>query len=131
MHLCLIHSFLFFTHTYPYISSCFTNSPRCVSDEHKDHKNSFSDFDFERSSYISKTDFEEDTNNLDLPLEMLRLLTMEDKQILPHQEITKLVNLGIDNDKKEVKIGTSLNSSAKKEITDLLKEYTNIFAWFY
>ena len=31
-----------------------------MNDEHKDHKISFSDFDFQRSSYISETDFEED-----------------------------------------------------------------------
>ena len=63
----------------------------------------------------------------DLPLEMLRLLTMEDKQILPHQEVTELINLGINDEKKEVKIGTSLDASTKKEITYILKEYADIF----
>ena len=56
---------------------------------------------------------------------------MEDKQILPHQEVTELVNLGTDNEKKEVKIDSSLDSSAKKKIVDLLKEYVVIFAWSY
>ena len=56
---------------------------------------------------------------------------MEDKQILPHQEVTELVNLGTDDEKKEVKIGSSLSSLAKKEIVDLLKEYADIFAWSY
>ena len=46
-----------------------------MNDEHKDHKNSLSDFDFERSSYISEIDFEKDTDDSDFPLEMLRLLT--------------------------------------------------------
>ena len=41
---------------------------------------------------------------------------MGDKQILPHQEITELVNLGTYYDKKEVKIGSSLDSFAKEEI---------------
>ena len=50
-----------------------------MNDEHKNHKNSFLGFNFERSSYISETDFEEDTDDSDLPPEMLRLLTMEDK----------------------------------------------------
>ena len=50
-----------------------------MNDEHKDHKISLSDFDFERSSYISETDFEENINESDLPPEMLKLLTMEDK----------------------------------------------------
>ena len=33
--------------------------------------------------------------------------------------------------KKKVKIGSSLDPSAKKEIVDLLKEYVDIFAWSY
>ena len=86
-----------------------------MNDEHKDHKISLSDFDFERSSYINEIDFEDDIDESDLPLKMLRLLTMEDKQILPHQEITKLVNLGTDDEEREVKIGSSLDSSMKKE----------------
>ena len=40
-----------------------------------------------------------------------------------------MVNLGTDDEKKEVKIGISLDSSVKKEVTDLLKEYPYIFAW--
>ena len=49
---------------------------------------------------ISETDFEEDIDESDLPPKMLRLLTMEDKQILPHQEVTELINLGTDDEKK-------------------------------
>ena len=99
-----------------------------MNNEHKDHEISLSDFDFERTSYISEIDLEEDIDESDLPPEMQRLLAMEDKQILPHQEVTELVNLGTDDEKKEVKIGSSLDPSAKKEIIDLLKEYADIFA---
>ena len=41
-----------------------------------------------------------------------------------------MVNLEIDDEKKEVKIGSSLDLSAKKEITAILREYT-ILAWSY
>ena len=99
-----------------------------MNNEHKDHKISLPNFNFERTSYNSETDLEEDIDESELPLEMLRLLTMEDKQILPHQDVTELVNLGTDNEKKEVKIGTSLDSSMKKEIINILKEYADIFA---
>ena len=102
-----------------------------MNNEHKDHKISFPNFDFERASYISETDFEKDIDESDLPPKMLRLLTLEDKQILPHQETTVLINLGTEDEKKEVKIGLSLDVFAKKEITDLLKEYADIFAWSY
>ena len=80
----------------------------------KDHKISLSNFNFEKTSYISETDFEKDMDESDLPLKMQRLLTIKDKLILPHQEFTELVNLGTDNEKKEVKIGSSLDSLAKK-----------------
>ena len=102
-----------------------------MNNEHKDHKISLPNFDFERTSYISETNLDEDIDESELPPEMLRLLTMEDKQTLPHQEVTELVNLGTDNEKKEVKIGSSLDSLTKKEIMDLLKDYADIFAWSY
>ena len=106
-------------------------SSRCINNEHKDHKISLPNFDFERMSYISETDLEEDIDESDLPPEMQRLLAMEDKQILLHQEVTELVNLGTNDEKKEVKIGSSLDPSAKKKIVYLLREYVDIFAWSY
>ena len=60
----------------------FINSSRSINNEHKDHKISFPNFNFEKTSYISETDLEENIDELDLPSEMLRLLTMEDKQIM-------------------------------------------------
>ena len=98
-----------------------------MNNEHKNHKISLPNFKFERTSYISETDLEEDIDESDLPPEMQKLLVKEDKQILPHQEVIELVNLGTDDEKKEVKIGSSLDPSAKKEIVDLLKEYVDIF----
>ena len=50
-----------------------------MNNEHKDHKISLSNFDSARMSYISETDFEEDIDESDLPLKMLRLLIMGDK----------------------------------------------------
>ena len=102
-----------------------------MNDEHKYHKISVLDFDFERSSYISETDFKEGIDKSNLPLEILRLLTMKDKQILPHREVTELINLGTNDEKKKVKLDSSLDSSAKKEMTNLLKEYADIFVWSY
>ena len=49
-----------------------------MNNEHKDHDISLSDFDFERTSYISETDLEEDIDESDLPPEMQRLLAMEE-----------------------------------------------------
>ena len=56
----------------------------------------------------------------DLPLNLLRLVTQEERQILPYQEITKAVNLEAEGERKEVKIGTSLSANTKKELVGLL-----------
>ena len=125
--MCLVHSFLS-TYTYPQYFFLFINSPKCLNNEHKDHENSHPDFNFERSSCVNEAKFEKDIEESNLPPEILRLLTMEDKQILPYKKVTELVNLGTDDEKKKVKIGLSLDSSTKKEITALFKEYADIFA---
>ena len=57
----------------------FINYPKRLNNEHKDHENSYADFDFERSSCVNEAEFEEDIDESDLPPEILRLLTMEDK----------------------------------------------------
>ena len=76
--MCLCPFFLF-PYIRTHISLSFINSSKCINNEHKDHKISLSDFDFEMTSYISETGFEKDMDESELPLEMLRLLTMEDR----------------------------------------------------
>ena len=124
-------SIFLFVYTYPYIFFVFANSSKCLNDEHNDHKNSYSNFDFEKVSYINETNFEENTDDTDLPLKMLRLLNMENKQTLPHQEIIEVINLRANDDKNEVKIITSLDPSTKKEIIALIHDYVDIFTWSY
>jgi hypothetical protein len=34
-------------------------------------------------------------------------------------------------DKKELKIGALITSSERKDLIALLREYVNVFAWFY
>ena len=49
----------------------------------------------------------------------------------PHQEETKLVDLGTDSGKKEVKIGTGMTAPVREELMALMKNYQDIFAWSY
>ena len=49
-----------------------------------------------------------------LPFEMKRLNDQENKQILPHQEEIKVINLGNNEEKKEVKGGYSVVSRNEK-----------------
>ena len=57
--------------------------------------------------------------NDDLPSDLLRLLEQDERQILPHQEITEAINLGIEEKKKEVKIGTTLSPATRKKVDRL------------
>ena len=49
----------------------------------------------------------------------------------PHQEITKVINLGIEEERKKVKIGTTLSPATRKELINLLQDYSDIFTWSY
>ena len=62
----------------------------------------------------------EDMENDDLPPDLLRLVEQEERQISPHQETTEAANLGTEEEKKEVKIGTTLSPATRKELIDLL-----------
>ena len=50
----------------------------------------------------------------DLPPDLLRLVTQDKKQILPHQEVTEAINLGTEEERREVKIEITLSLTTKK-----------------
>ncbi|XP_027337107.1 uncharacterized protein LOC113850763 [Abrus precatorius] len=63
--------------------------------------------------------------------ELLRLVEQETKEILPHQEPTEMINLGLGEEKNEVKIGTLLKENERHKLIKFLHEYEDIFAWSY
>ena len=67
----------------------------------------------------------------DLPPDLLRLVEQDERQILPNQEITEAVNLGTEEERKEVKIEATLSPTTRKELIDLLQDYNDVFAWSY
>ena len=73
----------------------------------------------------------EDESKDDIPDEITRLLKQEEKAIQPHQEEIELVNLGTNDNKREIKVGAALEEGVKKRIFKLLREYSDIFAWSY
>lgn len=79
---------------------------------------------------INKSE-EDDKDDCELPEELARLLKQEDKEIQPHQERVDLINMGTKENKKEVKVGTSLEDKIKKRLINLLHEYTIVFARSY
>ena len=88
-------------------------------------------FDFERVVYAGELGNEEDMEDDDLPPDLLRLVEQDERQILLHQEIIEAVNLGTKEERKEVKIGTTLSPAIRKELIDLLQDYNDVFAWSY
>ena len=48
-----------------------------------------------------------------MPGELARLLLQEERAIQPHEEPVESVNLGTEEDRKEVKIGVNLEPSVK------------------
>jgi len=42
-----------------------------------------------------------------------------------------VINLDTEEDKKEIKIGASLEASVKKRVIELVKEYVDVFVWSY
>ena len=132
LHSCPILSFFLFSsiNSLP-ILYLFSLICRYPNNEHKNDSADGQGFDFERVVYVGELDNEEDMEDDDLPPDLLRLVEQDERQILPHQEIIEAVNLGTEEERKEVKIGTTLSLSTRKELIDLLQDYINVFAWSY
>ena len=74
---------------------------------------------------------DEENEDVGLPPELEKIVAPEDQEMGPHQEETKIVDLGTSNGKKEVKIGTSMTAPICEELIALLKDYQDVFAWSY
>ena len=104
----------------PISYSFFPLTCRYPNNEHENDSVNGQRVDFERVVYASEIDNEEYMENDDLPPDLLRLFEQDERKILPHLEITEAINLGIEEEKKEVKIGTTLSLATRKELIDLL-----------
>ncbi|KAE8695867.1 high mobility group B protein 6-like [Hibiscus syriacus] len=87
--------------------------------------------DFESAIYLVEFDERDTEEDCNLPTELLRMVEREDKQIFPHKETIEILNIGTKEDQKEVKIGTTLSTEARRSLIDLLREYREVFAWSY
>lgn len=92
------------------VFSCITSLQKRVSKSHC----IFSGILFHHfciKSYKRVSDEGED----DIPDEITRLLEQEEKAIQPHQEEIELINLGTEDNKREIKVGAALEEGFKKE----------------
>ena len=84
--------------------------------------------DFEREASRAE-DYEDEDMGFFSELE--RTIAQEDREMKPHQEETEVVNLGVADGRKEVKVGTSMTTPIREELVALLWDYQDIFAWSY
>lgn len=74
---------------------------------------------------------ENDKEDYEAPSELARLLEHEEKEIQPHQEQIEVINLGSEEVKREVKFGVSFAEHVRRELVELLRDYVDIFTWYY
>ena len=100
-----------------------SNNEYCESSDTEDPN-----VDFEQ--LINQADNGED-EDWGLPPELKRMVEQEEIEVKPHQEETKVVNLGVDGERKEVKVSTCMSVNVRDELVTLLRDYQDIFAWSY
>ena len=109
----------------------FSLTYRYRNNEHENDSANSLGLDFERVVYASEFDNDKGMKDDDLPSDLLKLVAQDEKQILPHQEVTKTINLKTEEERREVKIGTTLSPATRKKLIDLLQDYSDVFAWSY
>src|ERR1043165_6043823 len=93
-----------------------------------DNSYAIAKYDFDNSIYQAEDEGEED---YEVPGELVILLQQEEQVIQPHEEPIKVVNLGTNEDRKEIKIGAGLKNSVKKRLVQILvipQNFPSIFS---
>ena len=75
------------------------------------------DVDFEQLINQAKDEEDEDWG---LPPKQKRMVEQEDWKMKPHQEETKIINFGVGEERKEVKVGTGMTTPIGDELVALL-----------
>ena len=76
-------------------------------------------------------DEEECDENIELSKELSREIERKADNIQPYQEYIETINLGTEEDPKEIKLGETLEKSIKERLIKLLHEYVDIVVWSY
>ncbi|KAA3472692.1 gag/pol polyprotein [Gossypium australe] len=107
------------------------SSPECSHVNDMNNPVTSPKIDFEKAVCLGECEAEEDAKDYVSSPDLLRMMEREDKQILPYQESVEIVNLGNEEKRQEVKIGTSISENTKHDLIALLQEYKDVFAWSY
>ena len=129
--LCSLSFFSAFTLLKQLCSLTHTHISNCRSISTLDpigNGSAIANYDFENTIYRAE---DEGENDCQVPGELARLLQQDERAIQPHEEPVETVNLGTEEDKKEVKIGADLEYSVKKQLIQMLHDYVEVFSWSY
>ena len=100
-----------------------SNNESCESSDTEDP-----DVDFEQLMNQAKKGGDEYWGLL---LDLKRMVEREEREVKPHREETEVVNLGVGEERKEVKVGTCMSANVRDELVTLLWGYQDIFVWSY
>ena len=109
-------------HTHTHICRS-TSTPDLV-----DNNSAIAIYDYENPIYQAEYEGEEDC---EVPGELAKLPQQEETAIQPHEELLDTINLGTEEDKKEIKVGANLEPSVKERLIQILHDYVEIFTWSY
>ena len=56
---------------------------------------------------------------------------MEDRKVAPISGSTELIDFGVPDQPRELRIGSSLSPDERSRLIDLLRSYLDVFAWSY
>ena len=101
MHFCLFSFFCIFI--FAAIKWYKSNNESCEGNDTEDL-----DIDFEQ--LVNQVEEGED-EDWGLSPELKRMVKQEDREVKPHQEEKKIVNLGVGKERKEVKVGTCMSTN--------------------
>lgn len=91
-----------------------------------------SNFQTELNGPIIDNELDEVENNEaiddDISPELLRLVQEEKRIYVPNQEEIETINLGTDNEVKEVRIGNIYGGEGRTKLISLLQEFWDVFA---
>ncbi|XP_017984271.1 PREDICTED: uncharacterized protein LOC108663589 [Theobroma cacao] len=79
----------------------FKSSEMSLNNEHEDNLDNDLNIDFEMIPNIDELKNEEEVDDYSLPPDLSRMLEQEENEILPHQELTEMINLRNREEKKE------------------------------
>ena len=57
----------------------------------------------------------------------MKRMVEQEREVKPHREETKVVNLGIGKEREEVQVGTCMSTNVRDELVTLLQDYQYIF----